>query len=117
LASGGTITIQKRRVSVTRGTDGNVDQTVSAPITSSNETHSTSTKTTSTTHNTDQTGIVPIKRTNDTQSLSSTNTNTSSNTLNQQQSTTSELHGSKVIVTLKKSYSVIFVYLLDNFKQ
>ncbi len=99
LASGGSITIHKRRVSVTRGTDGNVDQTVSVPTTGSNETHSTSSKTTSTTQNTDQYGIVPIKRTNDTQSLSSTSTNTSSNTLNQQQSNTSERRGSKVIVT------------------
>ncbi|CAF5135733.1 unnamed protein product [Rotaria sp. Silwood1] len=74
LASGGTITIEKRKVSIIKGVDGNTDQVVSVPITHSNNTQSTSTKTTNTTSNTSQ------------------------NTLNQQQSSTSELSSSKVII-------------------
>ncbi len=100
LASGGTITIQKRRVSVTRGMDGSADQSVPVPLTHSNDTNSTSSTTRSTTHSTNQTGSVPITRSNDTQSsLSSTTTNnTPSNTLNQQQLNTSERRNSKVFM-------------------
>jgi hypothetical protein len=101
LASGGTITIQKRKVSVTRGTDGTNDHTGSVPITHNN-TDSSSSTTTKTTHNTDQTVSVPITRSNNTESTSSTTTNTANNTssttLNQQHNDTIDLQSSKVII-------------------
>lgn len=137
LATGGTITIQKRKVSVTKGGDGHTDHATSAPLTSSNNSHSSSstTTTTSSTHNNDQGVPVPIARNNDnkhTESSSSAtttktttsssdqgtsvpitrNTDTSSsNTLNQQQSNTSERRGSKVIVQNLSIYPVSFVIL------
>lgn len=45
LATGGTITIQKRKVSVTKTTDPNASHPVSAPISNSNDTHFTTTNT------------------------------------------------------------------------
>jgi len=137
LANGGTITIQKRKVSITRETDGNINQGVSVPITQNNNTESTSSTNTSTTQNTNQTGSVPITRNNDTQSTSSTNTstthtanqtgsvpirrsndtqstsytntnNTSSNTSNQQQLITSESRDLKVIIK-KISFRQLFL--------
>jgi HSP20 family molecular chaperone IbpA len=135
LASGGTITIQKRKVSVTKGTDGSTDQGAHVPSTHSND--SSLTSSTTTTHSTNQTGSVPIQRSNDTQSSSSTTTthstnqtgsvpiqrsdntqssttnNTSSNTLNQQQSSTSERRGSKTISNSNQSR----MYTLEEFLQ
>ncbi len=110
LACGGTITIQKRKVSVTRGTNGTTDHTSSVPITHSDNTESLSSTTTTknTTHNTDETVSVPITRTNNTQSTLSTTTNTSNNTSRQQEVDTTESLGSKVIVK-KEFHSVIFV--------
>jgi hypothetical protein len=116
LANGGSITIEKRRVSVTRETDGNTGHGATVPVTQSiNNGSLTSKTTTNTTQSSNQTGVVPITRTNNTESTSSTNTtqsthhtgvvpitrtndtqSTSSNTLNQQQSNTSELRSSKV---------------------
>ena len=114
LATGGTITIQKRKVSITKAVDGhneapvssahntethstsstttsthNTDQAVAVPIKRSNETHSSTTTTTNSTHNTDQSSVVPIKRTDESHL-------TTSNTSNQNQTTTSERRGSKV---------------------
>ncbi|CAF1104993.1 unnamed protein product [Adineta steineri] len=142
LASGGTITIQKRRVSVTRGADGHTDHTTSAPSTHSNETHSTSSTTTSSTNNTNQVAAVPINRGNETHSTSSTTTsstnntnqvaavpinrsnethstssttnNASSNTLNQQQSNTSERRGSKTISSSNQSRMFTLEEFLQN---
>jgi HSP20 family molecular chaperone IbpA len=115
LTCGGTITIQKRRVSVTKGTDGTVDHGASAPLTQSNDAHSTSSTTTSSTHNTNQTGSVPIRRSNDIQSTSSTNTNnTSSNTLNQQQLNTTESRDSKTLSSNNKSRMYTFEEFLQN---
>ncbi|CAF2511443.1 unnamed protein product [Rotaria sp. Silwood2] len=80
LASGGTITIQKRQVSVTKGVDSKTDQAVSIPITHSTDTQSTSTKTTNTTNNTDQAISIPITHSTDTQSTLTKTTNTTNNT-------------------------------------
>jgi HSP20 family molecular chaperone IbpA len=138
LASGGTITIQKRKVSVTKGTDGSTDQGVHVPSTRSNDasltsstttTHSTnqtgsvpiqrsndtqsSSPSTNTTQSTNQTGSVQIQRSNDTQSSSTTTNNKSSNTLNQQQSNTTERRGSKTISSNNQSR----MYTLEEFLQ
>jgi hypothetical protein len=93
LSSGGTITIQKRKVSVTKGGDGTGDQPVSVPITRSNDTHSTSSTTTNTTNN------------------SALNT---SNTLNQHQTSNSERRGSKVFDQNLILY-IFSLCFLDNF--
>lgn len=133
LASGGKITIEKRRVSVTKGTDGSTDQGAAVPVTqSTNNESSTSTTTTNTTQSSNQTGVVPITRTNNTESTSSTNTtqsthntgvvpitrtndtqSTPANTLNQQQSSTSERRSSKTISSSNQSR----MYTLEEFLQ
>ncbi|CAF1248783.1 unnamed protein product [Rotaria sp. Silwood1] len=112
LASGGTITIEKRKVSIIKGVDGNTDQVVSVPITHSNNTQSTSTKTT------DQVVSVPITHSNNTQSTSTkttnTTSNTSQNTLNQQQSSTSELSSSKTTSSTNQSRKFTLEEFLQN---
>ncbi|CAF0863725.1 unnamed protein product [Rotaria sordida] len=90
LASGGTITIQKRKVSTTTTeVDRSTDQGASIPITRSTDTQSTSTKNTSTTSNTSQ------------------------NTLNQQQSSTSERRDAKTISSINQNRK----YTLEEFLQ
>lgn len=135
LASGGTITIQRRRVSVNKGTDNTTtDHGASAPLTQSNNTQSSKTTTTATssTESTNQSGAVPINRSNDTQSSTSTtttaaqntnqtdevainrNTNSTSNTLNQQQSNATERRGSKVKFAIEINRSRICSFLVDD---
>jgi HSP20 family molecular chaperone IbpA len=112
-AGGGTITIQKRRVSVTRETDGS---TASVPAThSSNNESSTLSNTTSTTHSSNQTGVVPITRNNNNESTSSTNTNTTQSThhtgvvpitrSNDTQSTSSNTFNQQQLNTLNQQQS------------
>jgi hypothetical protein len=131
--SGGTITIQKRKVSTTQETDGSTGHGTSAPLTQNNNTGSSSTTSTST-HNTHQTGVVPIKRGDDTQSTSSTTTNTTHSTnqtgsvpitrsndtnstsLNQQNTSISERRDLKVCVKKNLILSFLLFSFLDNFK-
>jgi len=80
LASGGTITIQKRKVSITKSSGETTDQGVSVPLTRSDDTNSSLSRNTTTTQSTNQTGIVPITRSNETHSTLSTNTNTTQST-------------------------------------
>ncbi|CAF1331712.1 unnamed protein product [Rotaria sordida] len=116
LASGGTLTIQKRKVSTTTTTevDRSTDQGASIPITRSTDTQST---TKEVHRNIDQGVSKPITRSTDTQSTStktaSTTSNTSQNTLNQQQSSTSERGDSKTISSINQNRK----YTLEEFLQ
>jgi len=116
LSAGGTITIQKRKVSVSKGSDGTTDYNASSPSTqSTNSTSSTSTST-------NQTGNVPIKRsdnntdsssTTTTKSTNQTSNNTQSNTLNQQQSNNTARRGSQTLSSSNQSR----MYTLEEFLQ
>ncbi|UJR08338.1 hypothetical protein I4U23_012609 [Adineta vaga] len=132
LASGGTITIQKRKVSITKSTDGHNDTPI--PASHNTETHSTLTKTSNSTHNTDQSVSVPIQRNNEHNETRSSTTSTTTSaqntdqsvsapnkrtdeshltTSNQNQTSTSERRGSKTISSSNHSA----LYTLEEFLQ
>ena len=64
LTSGGTITIQKRKVSVTRGGDSHIDHGVAVPITSINNDHSTNNSNSLTSNTSERRGSKTISSNN-----------------------------------------------------